>query len=45
MGETLAAEFDDDLATTLAPFARNGRLTFKVKSSLVWGMPRTAPRA
>lgn len=45
MGEKLAREFDEDLAATLAPFARNGRLTFNVKSNLIWGTPRTTPRA
>ncbi|HEX2593047.1 MAG TPA: class I SAM-dependent methyltransferase [Rhizomicrobium sp.] len=41
MGEKLAHEFDEDLALTLAPFTRAGRLHFQVKSSLVWGTPRT----
>jgi SAM-dependent methyltransferase len=44
MGETLAREFDLDLAVMLAPFARNGRLRFNVKSNLVWGTPRRSPR-
>jgi SAM-dependent methyltransferase len=45
MGEALAHEFDEDLALTLAPFARAGRLNFNVKSNLVWGRPRISPRA
>jgi hypothetical protein len=45
MGEALAHEFDEDLALTLAPFARAGRLRFQVKSNLIWGTPRTAARA
>jgi SAM-dependent methyltransferase len=44
MGEALAHEFDEDLALTLAPFARAGRLRYRVKSNLVWGTPRTTPR-
>jgi trans-aconitate methyltransferase len=45
MGEKVAHEFDEDLALTLAPFARAGRLHFSVKSNLVWGRPRASPRA
>jgi len=45
MGEKLAHEFDEDLALMLAPFTRAGRLHFNVKSNLIWGTPRTSPRA
>jgi SAM-dependent methyltransferase len=47
MGEALAHEFDEDLAFTLAPFARAGRLHYGVKSNLIWGTPRikSAPTA
>lgn len=45
MGEKLTREFDEDLTATLAPFTQNGRLHFKVKSNLIWGTPRTEPRA
>jgi SAM-dependent methyltransferase len=44
MGQ-LARAFDDDLAETLAPFATDGDLRFRVKSNLVWGRPRTSPRS
>ncbi len=44
-GSALASEFDEDLRTTLAPFATDGRLHFQVKSSLCWGTPRTSPLA
>lgn len=45
MGETLASEFDEDLAATLTPFANDGLLRFRVKSELVWGRPRKTPKS
>jgi SAM-dependent methyltransferase len=42
LGEEKAMEFDDDLRTTLAPYAETGVLRFEVQSNLVWGRPRAS---
>jgi hypothetical protein len=41
MGAEMAAAFDADLRKMLGPFADKGLLRFKVRSTLVWGRPRT----
>lgn len=45
MGQALAGEFDDDIATTLAPWTQGGILTLAITSHLTWGAPRRTPRA
>jgi trans-aconitate methyltransferase len=44
LGPALTREFDADLERLYAPFESDGRLTYTVKSTLVWGMPRMMPR-
>lgn len=44
MGDCAPA-FDADLRAVLAPYAREGRVTFGISSALVWGRPRTMPNA
>jgi hypothetical protein len=41
MGDQLADEFDTDLREALKPFEKGGFLHFRMRSSLVWGTPRT----
>jgi SAM-dependent methyltransferase len=40
MGPERTAAFDADLRAVLAPHAVAGRLTFEVRSNLLWGQPR-----
>lgn len=42
MGERAAA-FDADLRAVLSPYARKGKVTFEISSTLVWGRPRIMP--
>lgn len=44
MGETLAAEFDEDLLKRLKPHENDGRVTFEVTCRLAWGRPRAEMR-
>ena len=44
MGPALAAAFDDEAATLLAPWVADGRLTYGVRSELAWGAPRRTAR-
>ena len=43
MGKARAAAFDDDLRRILAPHAADGRLSYQVRTRLVWGRPRASP--
>ena len=44
MGPALAARFDAELETILAPHAVDGVLTFQVRSVVTWGRPRRSSR-
>ncbi len=41
----LADEMDEDLRAVIAPHVVKGLLHFKVKTEVVWGVPRVTPRA
>jgi SAM-dependent methyltransferase len=43
MGE-LAEAFDADLRAVLAPHARDGRVSFRTRTALLWGRPRRTPK-
>ncbi len=45
MGPELSARFDEDLDALVRPAALDGRLVLQIASDLVWGAPRSAPRA
>lgn len=41
MGRDLADEFDRELREVVEPYAEEGRLSYTVRTELVWGRPRT----
>lgn len=45
MGRDRADAFDADLRAALAPWADDGCVSFEVRSTLVWGRPRSSPRS
>ena len=45
MGAEAASAFDRELKELLMPHARAGVLEYRVRNRLIWGTPRTTPRA
>ena len=43
MGGDLADEFDRELREVVEPHAKEGTLSYTVRTELVWGRPRTSP--
>ena len=42
---SLSEEFDQELTSVLRPYAKDGLLTFRMRTRLAWGSIRTGPKA